>query len=62
MTPDKEVGEPDSTANKINWKLVGVVIVVVNLALLLLLVSGWWFLKRKRETAKLDLDDEEFSA
>jgi uncharacterized protein (TIGR03503 family) len=62
MTPDNEAVESDSAANKINWKLVGVVIVVVNLTLLLLLLSGWWFLKRKRETAELDVDDEEFSA
>jgi uncharacterized protein (TIGR03503 family) len=62
MTTDKAVVEQDSNANKIDWKLVGVVIVVVNLTLLLLLVSGWWFLKRKRETAEPDLDDEEFSA
>jgi uncharacterized protein (TIGR03503 family) len=62
MTPDKEVGEQDSTDKKIDWKLVGIVIVVVNLTLLLLLVSGWWFLKRKREAEELDIDDEEFSA
>ena len=62
MTPDKEIVEPGSTDNAINWKLVGVVIVVVNLTLLLLLLAGWWLLKRKRETPEADFDDEEISA
>jgi uncharacterized protein (TIGR03503 family) len=62
MAPDKEAVEQEPTADSIDWKLVGVVIVVINLTLLLLLLAGWWLLKRKRQTPEPDLEDEGFSA